>query len=369
MVRYNWEQKDWPNFKYTTTGLEKTLAQIARNEGRYEGVVSMLPATLQASTVIDLMVMEAIKTSEIEGEFFSRKDVLSSIKKNLGVHQKAYKLTNKNAEGICKIMVDVRSTYAKPISKLKLCEWHSMLFAQTKEVLEIGKWRTHTEPMQVVSGAMGKRKVHFEAPASKHVPAEMKQFIEWFNNTAPNGKAPIHNNVLRAGIAHLYFLSIHPFEDGNGRIARAIAEKALSQGNGKPVLLSMSATIEANKKEYYNQLQKAQTNNKIDNWMQYFVKTVLDAQKLAEAELNFTLQKIKFLDKWKSQINARQYKAISKMLDTGSVGFEGGMNATKYGSINKISKATATRDLQELLSLKVFVILGGGRSTSYSLNL
>jgi Fic family protein len=367
MIRYDWEHTNWTKFSYSLVGLENMFISMHRNEGKYEGIVSTLPKGLQASTIIDLMVEEAIKTSEIEGAFFSRKDVLSSIKKNLGVHSKAI-VQNKDAEGIAKVMVDVRKSFAKPLTQKKLFDWHKMLLPNAKDIV-VGKWRTQTEPMQIVSGAINKRKVHFEAPPSKRVPTEMKQFIEWYNNSAPTGSKPMHNAVVRAAIAHLYFESIHPFEDGNGRIGRALAEKVLSQGNGRPVLLSLSFAIEKNKKEYYKQLQKARTKNEITDWVQYFVSTVLAAQKYAEQQINFTLKKVAFWDKYKEQLGTRQQKAIKRMLDEGINDFEGGLNAAKYGSLNKISKATATRDLQDLFSLDVLKVFGGGRSTSYALNL
>jgi Fic family protein len=366
MLRYNWEYKDWPNFKLVTKGLEKTLLQISRNEGKYDGIVNMLPENLKADTIIDLMVIEAIKSSEIEGEFYSRKDVLSSIKKNLGLHQKSLTIINKNAEGISKIIVNARNTFNKSLSKAMLFEWHKMLFNTTTNI-EVGKWRTHKEPMQIVSGAVGKQKVHFEAPPSDALESEMKQFIRWFNDTAPNGKYKMENSAIRAAMVHLYFESIHPFEDGNGRIGRVLAEKVLSQSMQKPALLSLSATIEKNKKEYYTQLQEGQKNLTITNWVRYFVNTILKAQEYAEKQIQFTVNKALFFDAYKTKINARQLKAIKKIVEEGPDGFVGGMNATKYKSINKTSKATATRDLQELVELGVFVATGGGRSTSYSL--
>jgi Fic family protein len=368
VLRYNWEYKAWPKFLYTTKSVEKLLLQISRNEGKYDGIVSMLPKNIQADTIIDLMVTEAMKTSAIEGEYYSRNDVLSSIKKNLGVHQKSFVLDNKNADGISKIMVDVSANFKKPLSKTVLLQWHKMLFP-TYNQIQVGKWRTHKEPMQIVSGAMGKTKVHFEAPLSAIVPKEMNDYIQWYNDTAPNGKAPISNSVIRAAVAHLYFESIHPFEDGNGRIGRVLAEKALSQGLQKPILLSLSATIEKNKKQYYQQLQEAQKSLRIQKWIQYFVQVVTEAQQFTEKQILFTIHKAKFYDDYKATLNARQLKAIKKMLDEGAAGFEGGMNATKYKSINKIAKATATRDLQEMLELGALKVSGGGRSTSYSLNL
>jgi Fic family protein len=235
--------------------------------------------------------------------------------------------------------------------------------------ITIGAWRTHQEPMQVVSGAVGKEKIHFEAPPSAQVSAEMKKFIAWFNDTAPGAKNEIKKAPVRAAIAHLYFESIHPFEDGNGRIGRAIAEKALSQTIGRHVLLSLSQTIEADKKSYYLALESAQRSNEITGWMKYFVKTTLQAQLEAKRIIDLTLKKTKFFDLFKNKLNERQVKVIIKMLEAEPKGFEGGMTANKYISITKASKATATRDLQLLAELGVFVSEGGGRSTRYSLNI
>jgi Fic family protein len=323
---------------------------------------------MQMETVVDMMVAEAIKTSEIEGEYLSRKDVLSSIKKNLGLISPHEKIKDKKAEGIGELMTDVRNTFKEELSKEKLFAWHKMIMANSKDV-EVAKWRTHKEPMQVISGAMGKQKVHFEAPPSAIVPKQMGQFVQWFNLTAPGGKKEIKKAPLRSAIAHLYFETIHHFEDGNGRIGRAIAEKALSQGIGRPVMLSLSRTIEANKKKYYAALEKAQKQNEITAWVNYFVHAILDAQIEAEEQIDFTLKKVKFFDRFKDQLNNRQLTVIKRMLQEGAKGFEGGMNAGKYAGITKISKATATRDLQLLAEIGAFIVSGGGRSTSYSVNL
>lgn len=366
LPRYNWERKDWPNFKYTLKGMDKLLLDVSARLAKYAGVVKTLPQGMDAETIIDLMVAEAIKTSEIEGEYYSRKDVLSSIKKNMGLQLKAFNLQDKKAESVSKLLLAVRTTYAKPLTKKMLFEWHSTLFEYEKD-LQVGKWRTHKEPMQVVSGAMGKQKIHFEAPSSEVVNDEMRAFIRWFNATAPNGTAPIVHAPVRAAVAHLYFLSIHPFEDGNGRIGRSLAEKALSQGNGSPVMMSLSVAIEKKKKDYYAQLQSAQTKNEITPWVNYFVKTVWEALEFAEVQIEFTVSKASFFERWKSELNKRQLKVIKRMMDAGIEGFEGGMNARKYIGITKTSKATATRDLQDLASKQIFIAKGGGRSTSYKL--
>jgi Fic family protein len=370
MEVYNWQQKDWPQFKYSLQGVEDDLFIFAEKVGKVTGVLNALPEDTKTEAIIDVMVSEAVKTSEIEGEYLSRKDVMSSIKNNLGLNQSPEKVQDRLAEGIGELMIDVRNAYAEKLTRDKLFAWHRMILREGKSV-KVGAWRDHEEPMQVISGAIGKQKIHFEAPPSNRVPAEMKKFIEWFNDTGPGGANEIKKAPVRSAIAHLYFESIHPFEDGNGRIGRAIAEKALSQGIGRPVLMSLSQTIEANKNNYYNALEKAQRSNEITHWINYFVKTIVDAQSEAEEQIDFTLKKAKFFDRFKDKLSDRQLKVIRRMLDEGPKGFEGGMSASKYGSIAKVSKATATRDLQELLEIGAFILFGpgGGRSTKYQVNL
>ena len=245
-----------------------------------------------------------------------------------------------------------------------------MLMKGDKEIKK-GEWRNHKEPMQIISGPLGKQKVHYEAPPSDRVPKEMKRFITWFNETGPGGKNEIKKTPVRSAIAHLYFESVHPFEDGNGRIGRAIAEKVISQGIGRPVLISLSRTIEANKKGYYNALEKAQRSNEITEWINYFVKTIVTAQTETEVQIDFTLRKAKLFDRVKDQLSDRQLKVIKRMLEKGPDSFQGGMTARKYVSLTKISKATATRDMQDLLEKTVFKLVegSGGRSTRYEVNL
>jgi Fic family protein len=365
---YNWQQKDWPGFTYNLQEIDDLLLLFAERTGHVSGMIKTLSDETQLETVINIMVAEAVKTSEIEGEFVSRKDVLSSIRKNLGLLKTVATIKDKRAVGVSKLMIDIRNTFKEVLTDKKIFEWHSMLMENNSGILA-GKWRKHKEPMQIVSGAIGKQKVHFEAPPSEKVPGEMKQFIKWFNDTAPGGQKRIKKAPLRAAIAHLYFESIHPFEDGNGRIGRAIAEKALSQCIGRPVMLSLSKTIEADKKAYYTALQKASLSNEITAWINYFVKTVATAQVQAEEEIEFTLKKAKFFDRNKDLLNERQLIVIKRMLEEGAEGFEGGMNARKYVSLTKTSKATATRDLQYLLENKILAVFGGGRSTGYQVNI
>ena len=369
MTVYNWQQNDWTKFSYSLHGMADLLYAFAENSGRLSGSLHAMPAEEQLHLTIDNMVAEAIKSSEIEGEFLNRQDIYSSIQKNLGLINKTPAIKDKKAKGIGELMVDVRKTFNLALTQEKMLQWHIMLLHADKEMMAVGKWRTHKDPMQVISGAIGKRKIHFEAPPSKDVPKEMKAFTGWFNDTMPGGKDEIKQAPVRAALVHLYFESIHPFEDGNGRIGRVLAEKALYQTAGTPLLLSLSSTIELNKKEYYLQLEKASKSNKVTNWIHYFIKLVADAQKHARAEIDFTLKKTAFYNKYKEQLNSRHLLVIQRMLAGGSAGFKGGMNARKYTGITKASKATATRDLQFLVEKNIFIPIGKGRSSSYEINL
>lgn len=367
-MKYNWQQQDWPEFKFELQEVEDALLALIEETGHISGMLNTLPENMKTEAIINTMVTEAINTSEIEGEYLSRQDVMSSIRNNLGWTGKLLPVKDKRASGIGKLMVDVRNSYREPLTKEKLFEWHTMLMAENRNI-NAGQWRIHNEPMQVISGALGKETIHFEAPPSSKVSKEMERFIKWFNDTAPGGKEEIKKAPVRSAIAHLYFETIHPFEDGNGRIGRAIAEKALSQTLGRPVLLSLSKTIEADKKSYYNALKTAQSSNHITTWIKYFVDTTLIAQKQAKDMINFILRKTRFFDHFKNLLNERQLKVIQKMMDAGPEGFEGGLNASKYISITKASKATATRDLQHLATIGALAIEGGGRSTRYRLNI
>jgi Fic family protein len=370
MAFYSWQQKDWTNFKYDLDKVEDELLIFSEKVGHVSGILEGLPEETKLEVIVDIILAEAIKTSEIEGEYPSRQDVLSSIRKNLGLHTSQDYIKDKSAAGLGELMIDVRKSFKEPLTEEKLFAWHQMLLRENKNI-EVGQWRTHEDPMQVMSGAMGKTKVHYEAPPSSKVPAEMRKFIRWFNETAQGGKQEIKKAPVRSAIAHLYFETIHPFEDGNGRIGRAIAEKALSQTIGRPVMLSLSRTIEANKNTYYAALETAQRSNEITPWITYFIRTTLDAQIEAESQIEFTLKKTKFFDRFKDQLNERQMMVIKRMLEEGTKGFEGGMNARKYIGITKTSKATATRDMQQLLEMGAFKLAGeaGGRSTSYQVNL
>lgn len=366
-MSYNWQQPDWPHFRYDLAPIQDALFAIATTMGHMSGILKGLPEAMQTETVLGLMVSEAVMTSAIEGEILSRADVMSSIRNQLALNVPLESVCDARAIGAAELMMDVRRTFAEPLTQEKLFAWHQMLLSSRAEQLRVGAWRNHPEPMQVVSGPIGKTKVHFEAPPSKRVPKEMNTFIQWFNSTGPGGAQEIKLAAVRAAIAHLYFESIHPFDDGNGRIGRALSEKALSQGVGYPVLLSLSKTIEADKKKYYTALKAAQRANEITPWIAYFVHIVLEAQLDAEQQINFVLKKTKFFDRYASQLDSRQVKVIHRMLEEGPQGFAGGMNTKKYIGITGVSKATATRDLQYLQDIGILQRVGAGRSTRYDL--
>ena len=362
LMTYNWQQNDWPKFRYDLSELEPVLNMISIKMGHVSGVVKALPANIRSDAMIDLMVTEAIKTSEIEGEYMSRGDVKSSIRNHLGMNEKAVFVRDKRAQGIAQLMLAVRDDYALPLTQDMFFSWHNMLM-QGSTHINIGQWRSHTEPMQIVSGVSYKPKIHFEAPPSVAVPQEMARFINWFNQSTAM------HPVIRSAIAHLYFETVHPFEDGNGRIGRALSEKALSQGLGRAVLISLSKTIEANKKAYYEALENAQKSNEITAWLTYFVHMVLDAQNEAEALIDFVLSKTRFLEHYEPQLDEAHRKVIHRMLREGVKGFSGGMSAQKYSTIAGVSKATATRHLAHLTDIGALIQTGSGRSTRYHLNL
>jgi len=367
-MKYNWQQEDWPRFQYGLSEVQDLLLRFIEKTGRVDGLFSALPEPLQEEAVVALMVAEAVKSSEIEGEMLSRPEVMSSIKKNLGLHVEPKRVGDRRAEGIAQLMVCVRKNYSRSLSQRMLFNWHTMLMTGRLRITS-GAWRTHSELMQVVSGTVGNEQVHYEAPPSRRVPVEMKRYILWFNRTAPGGRDAIDFAPVRSAIAHLYFESIHPFEDGNGRIGRALSEKALSQGLGRPALLSLSRSIEADRTGYYNALKQAQRSMDITGWIDWFIRMLLGSQKQAEAEMEFTLKKTRLFDRIGNLLNKRQEKVVRRMLKEGPSGFDGGMSAKKYMTIAKATKPTATRDLQDLVSKEVFIPAGGGRSTHYRINL
>ena len=363
---YNWQHKQWPKLTYDIDKLREIAILFAQEFGLVNGLFLGLNKELKQETLIEILISEAIKTSEIEGEFMSRADVMSSIHNNLGTKPTVI-IKDKRASSIAKLILEVNQAKNQPLTLTKILDWHKLLMEHNPKI-NAGEWRKGDGPMQIVSSAYGREIVHFEAPPSASVLAEMQGFLDWYINVELPVNDQISKVLLKSAIAHLYFESIHPFEDGNGRIGRALAEFTLSEGlNVTVLLLSISKIIEQDKKQYYNQLKLAQKGLDITAWVNYFTQLILDAQKDAKELVQFTLRKAKFFDEQGEFFNERQLKAIKRVLENGNEGFEGGMTAKKYMAINKTSKATATRDLQELHQMGIFNQLGAGRSIRYEL--
>lgn len=366
LMTYNWQQPDWPEFRFDLDRAATLLSAFTDHAGRVSGLLEGLPGELESEAVLDLMIAEAVRSSAIEGEVLSRDDVRSSIRNRLGLNPVPQPVDSRLADGAGELMVAVRNGFHDPLSEATLFAWHRMLLGGSTR-LQVGGWREGGDPMQVVSGRIDRPTVHFEAPPAARVPAEMERFIRWFNDSAPGGPRAIPQPPLRSALAHLYFESIHPFEDGNGRIGRALSEKALSQGLGRPVVLSLSRTIEAERNAYYDALKAGQRSNEVTAWVDWFIGVVVRAQLDAEAQVRFVLRKSKFFQRFERELNERQLKVIRRMFEAGPEGFAGGMNARKYVALTGSSKATATRDLQELARIGALAAAGGGRSTRYEL--
>lgn len=368
--KWNWQKEDWTVLSYDNSEIEKLEREYAGQSGFSLGIARHLSSGDQNDLIVELLSNEAIKTSEIEGEFLDRESVQSSIRREFGLgmpgHHNHFHASPAEA-GIAEMMKDIFTNYESPLSEKTLCHWHEMLMSGRKKV-EIGKYRTHMEAMQVVSGIYDKPKVHFEAPPSADVAKEMEKFIDWFNKSAPNGKQPL-TPLVRAGIAHIYFVSIHPFEDGNGRIGRGIVQKSLSQNMGQPTLIAISSSINDSKRKYYEELAAANKGNNLTQWLVYFADTLINAQKQTIKQVDFIITKAKFFDTHKENLNPRQLKVINRILVEGPKGFAGGFSAKNYRAITKSPTATVTRDLQDLVSKGIFSKTGQLKTTRYTLNL
>lgn len=364
-MTWNWQQPDWPRFSWSRRRLAKAEEQFLLGGGVLRGAVLHLDGDSRDRLTVESMSEEAVTSSEIEGEVLDRESVQSSIRRRLGLATEARRASPAE-QGIAEMMVDLYRHWTAPLDEETLCRWHAMLMRGQLELREIGRYRTHEEPMQVVSAKLHAPTVHFEAPPSMQVPREMAAFLEWFNGTAPAGADPLPS-LTRAGIAHLYFESIHPFEDGNGRIGRAVSEKALAQGLGAPTLTALAATMLRRRREYYEMLEAANKRNDVTGWLAWFAGITLEAQQRTRARVEFLIDQTKLLDRLRPRLNDRQIKVLLRMLREGPEGFEGGLSAGNYVSIAGTSPATATRDLADLVDKGAFTRTGERRHTRYHL--
>tara|TARA_B100001248_G_scaffold262563_1_gene259440 strand:- start:2783 stop:3892 length:1110 start_codon:yes stop_codon:yes gene_type:complete len=360
------EQEDWPNFVWDTEVLASKLTEMRHRQGRLLGRMEGLGFDLRQEASLDVLTSDVVKSSAIEGEYLNPEEVRSSIARRLGIDVAGLVPASRDVEGIVEMMLDATQMFEKPLTKERLLSWHAALFPTGRSGMHritVGAWRTlDAGPMQVVSGPIGRERVHFEAPGAQRLEVEMAAFLEWFN------KQDNIDGVLRAGIAHFWFVTIHPFEDGNGRIARAISDMVLARADGtSDRFYSLSNQIEFERKEYYDQLERQQSGVlDITNWLDWFLDCFGRAVLNAEQALGRILFKAQLWDKInQNPVNERQRLVINRMLEPD---FKGYMNTSKYAKLAKCSNDTALRDIQALKERGIFSQNpGGGRSTSYRL--
>lgn len=367
MTRYIHQQAGWPKFRWDEAALAAGLAEVRHRQGRLIGRMEALGFKLRAEAVLTTLTEDVLKSSEIEGEHLDREQVRSSIARRLGMDIGALTPADRNVEGVVEMMLDATQNFADPLTEERLFGWHAALFPTGRSGMSrivVGAWRDGSRgPMQVVSGPVGKERVHYEAPDAKRLSAEMSDFLAWFEH------GPALDPVLKAALAHLWFVTIHPFEDGNGRIARAIADMALARSERSPQrFYSMSAQIRAERKAYYDILeatQKAELD--ITQWLAWFLACLERAIAGAEATLASVIAKARFWEAIKDQLlNERQRAMINRLHN----GFEGKLTTSKWATLTKASQDTALRDITDLVERGILVRdPGGGRSTSYSLKM
>jgi Fic family protein len=366
-MHWNWQQPDWPDFRWDEKTIERAEAAFLRGAGILVGSAKHLDEDARQQLLVDAMSIEALTTSEIEGEILNRASVQSSIQRQLGFLSDRRKVQPAE-QGISELMVDLYRGVDEALTEDQLFSWHRMVVSGRTDLRDIGRYRTSDEPMQVVSGASYAPKVHFEAPPSPRVRKEMDSFLEWFNSTGPGTNSALPA-LTRGGIAHLYFESIHPFEDGNGRIGRAVAEKALVQEFGQPVIVALARSTLAHHADYYRALEDANKSNDMTKWLRWFSAIALEAQYRTFAQIDFVIHKAKLLDRLKGRINGRQEKVLLRMLREGPEGFQGGMSAKKYSTIAETAPATTTRDLAGLVEVGALIRSGELKYTRYELNI
>lgn len=367
MPRYVHEIKDWPEFKWNLEALVMPLADARNAQGRLVGKMESLGFTLRNEANLESLTSEVLKSSEIEGELLPLDQVRSSLARKLGLEIAGAVESDRHVDGVVEMMLDATQNCSEPLTKERLFDWHAALFPTGRSGMyhiKVGDWRDDTTgPMQVVSGPLGKEKVHFQAPDSKLLESEMTRFLNWFNS------APETDLVLKAAVAHFWFVTIHPFEDGNGRIARALTDLLLAQSDESDYrFYSMSTQIRKDRKGYYNILESSQKGTlDITAWLKWFLTTFTNAIKASDSTLKKTLTKSDFWDRHaETSFNERQRKMLNLILDN----FEGKLTSSKWAKITKTSRDTAIRDINDLMEKQVLSKEdAGGRSTNYVLNL
>jgi Fic family protein len=362
---YIHERPEWPAFSWDSGRISKLLIEVRHRQGRLIGRMEGLGFQLRTEAVLDTLTEDVLKSSEIEGEKLDRDQVRSSIARRLGIDIGGLTPTDRNVEGVVEMMLDATQHYDQPLTAQRLFDWHAALFPTGRSGMSrinVGDWRDDKKgPMQVVSGPIGKERVHYEAPVAPRLRGEMTKVLDWFEKESST------DLVIKAGVAHLWFVTIHPFDDGNGRVARAIADMVLARSERSPQrFYSMSAQIRQERKAYYEILEATQKDDlDITRWLEWFLACLGRAFDRAETILAAVLSKARFWDRFATtEFNERQRGMINRLLN----GFEGKLTSSKWAKLEKCSQDTALRDIEDLIRKGVLARdSAGGRSTSYSL--
>ena len=367
LKQWIWQEPDWPRFTWDAGALSNPLAAARRAQGEVAGMAKLLDTQADLQAQLDVLTREGIATSAIEGEKFDPNSLRSSIARRLGLPTAGLPPATRSVEGLVEVLLDATRNFDEPLRLQQLHSWQAALFPTGRSGLReirVGELRGE-EPMQIVSGPIGRERVHFEAPPRKRLDKEMKTFLAWFNDTPKD-----LDGLLRAGLAHAWFEVVHPYEDGNGRVGRALLDRALAQDERRSTrLYSMSARFESERDAYYDALG-AFSSGTLDAtpWLRWFLAQVEAAAKSSEHTVNRVVGKAQFwMRHAEVALNERQKKALNVLLDAGPDGFVGGMTNKKYASLTKTSPATAQRDLAELVEKGCMVATGAGRSVRYEL--
>jgi len=366
--RWIWQQSDWPNFRWDQGSLARALASARLAQGKVLGSTRLLDPKLTLEAVAAVLVEDGVTTSAIEGERLDAAAVRSSVARRLGLPTAGLPAPPRAVQGLVEVLLDATQQHDRPLTRRRLCGWQAALFPTGYSGLR--KIRTRAlrgeAPMRVVSGRIGRERVHFEAPPRSRLDAELEGFLAWFGSPPPDV-----DGLMRAGLAHLWFVTLHPFEDGNGRLARAITDMALAQDERQPMrAFSLSSQILREREAYYAILERTQRGRvDVTDWLAWFLNQVGSAAQAAEGTIADTLAKARFwLRHQATDLNERQRKALNRLLDAGRDGFEGGMNTRKYMSLTRTSRVTAYRELADLVEKRCLEPTGkGGRSSGYRL--
>ena len=363
---YIWQSPDWPQWRYDLSSLSGPISHVSRAQGVLLGRLADVGLALRDQASLAVLTDDVVKTSAIEGEVLDVQSVRSSVARHLGVELGAVAPVDRHVEGVVEMVLDATMNASAPLTAERLFGWHAALFPTGYSGLSkiaVGQWRDDAAgPMQVVSGPVGRRKTHYQAPPASEIAGEISRFLDWANNET---REPAM--LIKAGLAHLWFVTIHPFDDGNGRVARAVGDLFLSRADGSPQrFYSLSAQIQRERGDYYDVLERTQKGTlDVTDWLQWFLAALARAIASAQDTLDAVLLKARFWQRVAGlPLNARQIKLLNRLLD----GFEGKLTSSKWAAIGKCSPDTALRDISQLLELGVLKKgLGGGRSTAYEL--